>query len=145
MKTTNPTPDRSAQGFTLIEVIVAMGLFGVGMMTLTGMQLHAMNGRSSGRHMTQAAAIAETQMEQLQRAAWTAVAVTGGWSTAVTVNNTVQGTPDQVEQVYTLDWRITDLVANWTRTLDVRVRWDDLKRPGRSLVITSVRFNRDAV
>ncbi len=145
MKTTNPTPDRIAQGFTLIEVIVAMGVFALGMVTLTGMQLHAMNGRSSGRHMTQAAAIAETQMEQLQRAAWTAVAPTGGWSAAVAVNNTVQGTPDRVEQVYTLDWRITDLVANWTRTLDVRIRWNDPKRPGRSLVITSVRFNRDAV
>ena len=145
MKTMKPTPGRGAQGFTLIEVMIAMGLFALGMVTLTAMQQYSMNGRGSGRHMTQAATIAETQMEQLQRLPWTAVASTAGWATAITVNNTVQGTPDRVEQVYTVDWRITDLVADWTRTVDVRIRWDDPKRPGRSLVITGVRFNRDAV
>ncbi|MDH3213436.1 MAG: prepilin-type N-terminal cleavage/methylation domain-containing protein [Myxococcales bacterium] len=145
MAATTPNPKRGSQGFTLIEVMIALGIFAFGMVTLSSMQLHAMQGRSSGRHTTQAAAIAQTQMERLQQQAWASVAPTAGWAPAVTVANTVQSSPDRVEQAYTVDWRIADLVAGWTRTIDVRVQWDEPKRPGRSLVISGVRFNRDAV
>jgi prepilin-type N-terminal cleavage/methylation domain-containing protein len=145
MAPTTPIRNRGSQGFTLIEVMIALGIFAFGMVTLSAMQLHAMHGRSSGRHMTQAATIAKTQMERFQQEAWASVAPTGGWAPPVTVNNTVQSSPDRVEQAYTVDWRITDLVAGWTRTIDVRVQWNEPKRSGRSLVLSSVRFNRDAV
>lgn len=145
MAPTTPIRNRGSQGFTLIEVMTALGIFAFGMVTLSAMQLHAMRGRSSGRHMTQAATIAKTQMERFQQEAWASVAPTGGWAPPVTVNNTVQSSPDRVEQAYTVDWRITDLVAGWTRTIDVRVQWNEPKRSGRSLVLSSVRFNRDAV
>jgi prepilin-type N-terminal cleavage/methylation domain-containing protein len=137
--------ERSAGGFTLIEVIIAVALFMMGMLSLSAMQLHAMRGGSSGRHATQAAAIAESQMEQLQRLTWTQIAPTTGWSAGVARNNTVQSNPDQVEQAYTLDWRITDLVVGWTRSVDVRVSWDEQGRPGRSVVFSSIRYNREAI
>lgn len=133
---------RGRRGFTLIEMMIALVVFGLGMITLSSMQLQAMRGASRGRHATQAAAIGESQMEQLQRLTWAQLAPTGGWSPSITRNNSVQG---QVEKVYTVDWRIADLVANWTRTVDVRVRWDDLGRPNRSVVLSGIRFNREGV
>jgi prepilin-type N-terminal cleavage/methylation domain-containing protein len=132
----------SQRGFTLLEVMIALALFAVGLTALSGMQLHAMRGGNSGRHATHAGAVAEGSMEQLQRLTWSQLTPTAGWSAAVTRNNTVQGS---VEKVYTVDWRITDLVADWTRTIDVRVQWNEPGRPNRSVVLTSVRFNREGV
>lgn len=141
-----PTPSRpepARGGFTLVEVVIALAVFAVGMLALSAMQLHAMRGESSGRHATRAAAIAESRMEQLQRLTWPQIAPTAGWSAPLTRTTTVQGDPDQVEQTYTLDWRITDVTAGLTRSLDVRVTWDERERPNRSVVLSSVRFNRE--
>ena len=141
-----PEPRRRA-GFTLLEIIVALGVFGVGMLSLTAMQLHAMRGASSGRHASQAAAIAQTRMEELQRLQWTngALAPNNTWSAVATVNNTVQGSPNQVEQAYSRDERVSNVVVGWTRNIDVRVTWDERNRPNRSVTLSSIRFNREAL
>ncbi len=135
-------PAPGERGFTLIEMMIALLVFGLGMVTLSSMQLMAMSGSSRGRHATQAAAVAESQMEQLQRLTWAQLGPTGGWSAPVTRTNSVQG---QAEAVYSVDWRITDLVANWTRSVDVRVSWNDPGRPNRSVVLSGIRFNREGV
>jgi prepilin-type N-terminal cleavage/methylation domain-containing protein len=136
--------DRRHQGgFTLVEVMIASVVFLVGMLTLSSMQLHSLQAANSGRHATQAAAIAETQLEQLQRLAWTQVTPTAGWAPSVTINNTIQAAASSNQQSYTLDWRISNVVANWTRSIDVRVRWDEPKRPNRSVVFSSMRYNRE--
>jgi type IV pilus assembly protein PilV len=135
---------RSRGGFTLIEIAIALGVFAVGMLGLAAMQLHAMHSGSSGRHATHAAAIAQSRMEQLQSLRWTDVATTGGaFAAPVTVSNTVQGTPDEVEMTYLVDWRIADVEPGWTRSIDVRVTWDEPNRPGRSVVLSSFRYNRE--
>jgi type IV pilus assembly protein PilV len=133
------------RGFTLIEVMIALVVLAMGMATMGAMQLHALRGGNSGRHATQAASLAKGQMEQLQSLAWSQLNVTTGWSAADTRDNTVQGSPDRVEMLYTVDWRISDLVAGWTRSIDVRVRWNDPSRPNRSVVFSGVRFNREGV
>jgi len=136
---------RASGGFTLLELTIAITVFAVGMLSLSAMLLAAMQGGSRGRHSTQASAIAESQMEQLQRLTWTQIAPTAGWSTSVEVQNTVQGNSGGNEETYTVDWQITDLVTDWTREVDVRVSWDEPGRPDRSVTFSSVRFNREGV
>jgi type IV pilus assembly protein PilV len=134
--------------FTLLEVSIALGVFALGMLGLAAMQLHAMRSGSSGRHATQAAAIAQSQMEQLQRLRWTDadLADTAGAFTApITRTNTVQGDPDQVEKTYAIDWRIADVEPGWTRAIDVRVTWDEENRPNRTMVLSSLRYNREGL
>jgi hypothetical protein len=107
-----------------------------------------MRSGSSGRHATQAAAIAQSQMEQLQRLRWTdaALADTAGAFTAPIVRtNTVQGDPNQVEMSFAVDWRVADVEPNWTRSIDVRVSWAEENRPNRSVVLSSLRYNREAL
>ena len=136
--------ERARGGFTLLELTIAIAVFAVGMLSLNAMLLSAMQGGSRGRHTTQASAIAEAQMERLQRVGWAQLAPTVGWAPAVTVSNQVQGPGGTInEETYSLDWRITDLVAGWTRTLDVRVQWDDRGLPGRRVVFETVRYNRE--
>jgi len=133
-------------GFTLVEITIAMGVFAIGMLALTAMQLHAMRAGSSGRHATQAAAIAQSRMEQLQRLRWTDLATTAGAFTApIPEDHTVQGSPDDVEMTYAVDWRVADVEAGWTRSIDVRVTWDEPKRPGRTMVLSSLRYNREGL
>lgn len=132
-------------GFTLIEVLISFTVFVIGMLALTAMQLHALRGSSSGRLTTQASAIAETRMEQFQRIDWDQIADTSGWATAVTESHAVDvGASSTTIQTYTVDWRIIDLTAGWTRSIDVRVRWDEPNRPNRSVTFSSIRFNREA-
>ena len=137
---------RERAGFTLLEIMIALAVFAIGMLSLAAMQIHALRSSSSGRHATQAAAIAQSHMEQLQRLRWTDVADTAGaWTAAIAQNNTVQGDPNQVEMAYALDWRIADVEPGWTRSIDVRVSWDEPKRPGRSVVLSSLRYNREGL
>ena len=142
---TDASRRRSSGGFTLVELTIAIAVFAVGMLSLSAMLLAAMQGGSRGRHTTQASAIAESRMEQFQRMAWAQLAPTAGWSAPVTVNNTVQAGADLDEQTYMVDWRITNLVAGWTRSVDVRVTWDEPGRPNRSVTFSSIRFNREGV
>jgi len=138
----------SRAGFTLLEISIALGIFAVGMLGLTAMQLHALRSGSSGRHATQAAAIAQSQMEELQRLRWTdaGLADTAGAFTApITETNTVQGDPNQVEMTYAVDWRIADVEPDLTRAIDVRVTWDEENRPNRSVVLSSLRYNREGL
>jgi type IV pilus assembly protein PilV len=139
---------RARGGFTLIEVTIALGVFAVGMLALAAMQLHAMRFGSSGRHATEAAAIAQSRMEQLQRLRWTDLTTTAGAFTTPIVQThdvQVQGGPNVAEMSYAVDWRIADEEDGWTRTIDVRVSWDEPKRPGRSVVLSSLRYNREGL
>jgi prepilin-type N-terminal cleavage/methylation domain-containing protein len=142
-------PDRARRargGFTLLEVAIAIGVFAIGMLGLTAMQLHALRSGGSGRHSTQAAAIAQSQMEQLERLRWTDLTTTGGAFTApITVNNLVQADATATEMSYAVAWRIADVQAGWTRSIDVRVSWDEPKRPNRSVVLSGLRFNREGL
>ena len=134
---------RGERGFTLIEVLVAMSILATGLLAVSAAQLYAMRGGRSGRHTTDAAEIAQTQIEELNRLAWddANLAPTGGWAAAVTRDRSV-GTDGVavIEQTYTLTWRITNL-NNWVKTIDVRVDWDEPNRPGRSYTITTIRHN----
>jgi type IV pilus assembly protein PilV len=139
MRRERPKTRRSEGGLTLIEVMIALTILAVGLLSLAAMQLEALRGGRGGQGDTFATTLAQDKMEELRRTAWTSADLTpgGNWSTAQTVTHPESG------QVYTLDWRATDVVANWTRAIDVRVRWDAPQRGNRSRVFSSVRFNRD--
>jgi type IV pilus assembly protein PilV len=127
-------------GFTLIEVMVALGILAAGLLTVAAAQLYAMQGGSTGRHSTEAAAFAHTQLENLQRIAFDDAALAdtaGAWSAARVETNTVQTTPiDVVEMTYTIQYRVANIDPN-LKAVDVRVTWDEPQRPGRSLTLSS--------
>ncbi len=144
MQQTTREPRREA-GFTLLEVMIALVVLAFGLLAVASAQIHAMRGGRSGRHTTFAVALAQTQMEQLQRSSWTTLLPTGGWSPGVPMGNTVDAAVAQIEQNYTLSWQIADVVPNVVRTLDVRVNWNEPNRPGRSFTISSARYNHEGL
>ena len=140
------TRDRS-EGFTLIEVVVAMGILATGLLAVSAAQLYAMRGGRSGRHTTDAAVIAQSQVETFQRMDWAnaGLAATGGWTAPVAPSTAEYGAVQTtgapiVEQTYLVSWRIVN-VGTYLKTIDVRVTWDEPNRPGRSYTVTTMRHN----
>jgi len=140
---------RVRNGFTLLEVMISLTLMAVGVLSLAALQLLVMDYSARGRSMSQASAIAQTQMEVLQRLTWadaamqpTAGAFTGPTAVDVTIDDGAGGGTQQSYEVYV---RIADLVAGVTRSVDVRVDWDEPDRPGRSYALSSVRFNTEGL
>lgn len=132
-------------GFTLLETLIAMSLLAVALLSLSAMQLIAREFGNRGRHMTRASAIAQTQLEQMQRDTWTNLAPTGGWTAATTVTNDVQAGTTLTEQSYDVSWRITNAVAGTTRNIDVRVTWDEPGRANRQYALSTIRFNYEGL
>jgi type IV pilus assembly protein PilV len=136
---------RRKGGFTLLEVMIALTLMAIGTLSLAALQLIVMDYAARGRNMSQASAIAQTQMEQLQRLRWSDAGLqpTGGaWTGPATVNVQMDdGVNVGTQQSYEVYVRIADLVAGVTRSVDVRVDWDEADRPGRSYALSSIRYN----
>ena len=142
-------PRRVRGGFTLLEVVVAMGILATGLLAVTAAQLYAMRGGSTGRHTTDAAAIAHSQIEQFERMSFGDAALVGGagWVAGTLVaggqvQNTVQANPAaQVEQTYTIQYRVTDVTPGQLKAIDVRVTWNEPNRPNRTLIVSTVLHN----
>jgi prepilin-type N-terminal cleavage/methylation domain-containing protein len=138
--------DRSG-GFTLIEVVVAMGILATGLLAVSAAQLYAMRGGRSGRHTTDAAEVAQSQVETFQRMDWAdpGLGATGGWTANVAPTNPTYGSVQTpavavVEQNYLVSWRIVN-VSSFLKTIDVRVTWSEPNRANRSYTITTMRHN----
>ena len=54
------------EGFTLIEIMIALVILSIGLMALAGMQVSAINGNAFSKRMTTAVSIAEQTIEQLK-------------------------------------------------------------------------------
>jgi prepilin-type N-terminal cleavage/methylation domain-containing protein len=142
--TTTARDSRAAGGFTLIEVMIVIGILTFGLLGLAGMQIHAIHGSDRGRHSTNAAAVAQSKMEQLQQDPWASVAVTVGFVADTTEQNSVQlaGGPIN-ERAYSVAYQVTDVQATFTRAIDVRVWWTEEGGETRSITLSSVRYNRE--
>jgi prepilin-type N-terminal cleavage/methylation domain-containing protein len=135
---------RAAGGFTLIEVIIVIVILTFGLLSLAAMQIHAMRGSDRGRHLTNAAALAETKMEQLQQDPWASIAPTAGFVADPVEQNTIQldgGTA--AERNYSVSHQITDVQATFTRAIDVQVSWTEENGNPRSITLSSIRYNRE--
>lgn len=131
-------------GFTLIEVLVAFTILAVGLLALAAMQLHALRFGRSGRHTSDAALVARNEMERLQRLPWAHADLNpaGAWTATTAVDVDVDSaTGVQTEQSYALRRRVTNVIPNRTRSVDVQVQWAEPDRPNRAVTLTSVLVN----
>ena len=53
------------QGFTLIEIMIAITVFAIGILAVGKMQIAAIQGNSRANHLTEAATIAQSKIEEL--------------------------------------------------------------------------------
>jgi prepilin-type N-terminal cleavage/methylation domain-containing protein len=86
-------------GFTLIEVLIAMAIFSIGILAVGSMQLAATRGSSSARLSSEAVAVAQSRAETLIILPYAHAALNVGTSAPITVGN------------YTVIWTVWDDVT----------------------------------
>jgi len=142
-------------GFTLIEVMVALGVLAFGLLALAAMQIQALKQGSGGWNTSEGAAIAWSQLETARRLPWAQVAPTGGFVAPPWVNNppnplgTVVSTVNrasagvQTKTLYSVQWRVSPVAGTANlRAVDVQVTWTDPDQPqAKTLTLSSLRFN----
>ena len=60
------------KGLTLLEVVIAMGLFFVAVLALSGVAVTASKGAAASKHLTTAATLAQDTLEQVRNAGYDA-------------------------------------------------------------------------
>jgi prepilin-type N-terminal cleavage/methylation domain-containing protein len=103
-------------GFTLIETLVAVAIFSIGILAVGSMQLSAINNNASARMRTEATILASEKIEELM--------------SLEDYNNPLLGTDTQsaasANNIYCLEWSaIVDTPILNTKTITLSVRWTD--------------------
>ena len=117
MLTTKLKMQMDIKGFTLIEVLIVMAIFAIGILAVATMQVTSTKGNASARRMTEATALVENQIENLMRVPYDHADLDPAANTHVST----QGP-------YTINWDVNegDLDgngANDSKTVDVYVNW----------------------
>ncbi|MDH3237352.1 MAG: type IV pilus modification protein PilV [Deltaproteobacteria bacterium] len=134
-------------GFSLIEVMVALTILAVGLLALALLQTTAIKGNSLAAKSTVATQLAQDQMEQFRHTAWTAIASTPapGYDTvsmspvyanlpgAAGNSATVRGT------TYFRVWLVTPALPATLRTVTVWTCWQDERQIWHNVMLQTQR------
>ncbi|MBU1184434.1 MAG: prepilin-type N-terminal cleavage/methylation domain-containing protein [Proteobacteria bacterium] len=100
---------RNNNGFTLVEIIVAMGILTIALLGLVSVTVMVIKSNSFSKTMTTATTLAKDKMEQLKNTGYDSLA----------------GGTDTVESIYTRTWTVTsNSPAADMKTIEVKVEWN---------------------
>jgi type IV pilus modification protein PilV len=97
------------KGFTLIEVMIALVLFAVGLLAFAGLEVLALRNTSYSKDYGKANTYAQQKVEQMKGTSWASVS-TGS---------------DTLEEKFTRAWTVTVTEADIMKTVAVSVTWVD--------------------
>lgn len=105
------------KGFTLIEVLIVMAIFSIGILAVATMQVTATKGNASARRITEATALAETLIENLMQLSY--------YHTDLNPDNNPH---ESIQDAYTINWNVTEIDldtdgTNDSKAVDVTVKW----------------------
>jgi type IV pilus assembly protein PilV len=118
---------KEQNGFTLLEVIIALVIFSIGLLAVASMQMSAIKGNHFSGTLTEATNWAADQMETLLSLPYTDVDLAAGDHTA------------PQEDIYTIAWNVLDdATTNNTKTITITVAWTDRGSP-RTLILQGIK------
>lgn len=107
------------RGFTLLEILVAISLFAIGILAVAAMQISAIRGNRLGNEFTQAISLAQMQIEELKSEdIGSAALAPGNYNDP---NNPIDETGAN-GGIFNRSWVIANYTAN-SRSVDVTVAW----------------------
>ena len=131
-------------GLSMIELLLALTVLALGLIGMLTMQTLALQGSRYGKETSEAAHVADDQMEWLLRQPWAAIPVSA-WSAPRVVLGPALGAVNESPQSYTVIWRVQAGPDPSLRSLDVQVTWVMPEAPAgtppRIYAFSSVRHN----
>src|SRR3972149_2893581 len=111
-------------GFTLVEIIVAMGVLTIALLGLVSVTVMVIKGNSFSKTMTTATILAKGKIEQLKNTSYGSLA--GGTETV-----------DSAGFTYTRTWAVTNTPAAGMKTVEVTVQWN-WQNAARNVTLRSI-------
>jgi prepilin-type N-terminal cleavage/methylation domain-containing protein len=133
---------RTANGFTLVEVLVALTVIAVGVVSLAQLALTARGAANSAWMVTTASVLAQDQMERLRATGWPSASTT--WCCDFFDGNgewLASGGDPPVGTTYARRWSVTPLPADPSSACVLQV-WITSRRPAGSIRLVGVRARR---
>lgn len=126
----------SENGFSLIEMMIAMSVLALGMLAAASMQYSAVRNNSTGNVSTQANMLAKTQIEMLKNQDITSATLApGNYNDPTPVDE--NGNPGGI---YNRSWAIANLGAS-ARRITVIVQWTKFGDTRRVIVQSNTKGN----
>ena len=114
---------RNADGFGIIEVLIAMFLLAVGLLGLASLQSRGIRGNDLGNRTSQAIALAQDKVEELINANATGQTLTAGSDNNIDETGGANG-------IFTRIWQVqNNTPVNNAQTVAVTVNWNDVAGP----------------
>ena len=119
-------------GFSLIEILIAMGILALAMLAAASMQFGSVRNNTRGNIVTQANMLAKGKMEELKN-------TTDLTTLADGAENGVNSA-GQPGGIYNLTWTVANL-GTTARRITVRVQWTRGTRTRQNSISTNTRGN----
>jgi type IV pilus assembly protein PilV len=105
------------RGFTLIEVLIVMSIFSIGILAVAAMQMTSTKGNASARRITEATALAENQIENLMQLPYDHADL-----------NPANNPHASIQGPYSVNWNVTEIDldtdgTNDSKTVNVAISW----------------------
>ena len=125
----------SKSGFTLIEVLITLAIFSIGILAVASMQLSSTKNNTTSNIMTQATMLARAQIEQLKNddIASSADLTIGNHTDP---NNPIDESGN-TGGIFTRTWRVSAGPVATSREVEVSVNWNR-RGQNRSVVLTTI-------
>jgi type IV pilus assembly protein PilV len=115
-----------ADGFTLIEVMIALVVMSIGLTALAAVQISAIRGNAFSKRMTTAVSIAEARMEQIKNGSYA----------SIIPESAIQVTQSNMNFTRQVAVTNNSPLAN-TKTINVTVSWSERSK-SPSVPITTI-------
>ena len=108
-------------GMTLIEVMVALVIFSVGLLALGGLQLSAIRSTATAKDLTEASRLLSDRVEQIMGGTWTRGTTDSDLTQATHVTKATVGS-----RTYNIQWVVKDSPAPvFKKTIDLTLSWSE--------------------
>lgn len=114
------------KGFTLLELVIAILVFAVGILGIAKMQSMSVIGNSYGMHMSQAVNIAQDKIEELKDVSITSNTFGVGTPSITPYIKTVDGV------AYTIQYNVK--AVGTTREVEIQVQWAEKSRNPKTTI-----------
>jgi type IV pilus assembly protein PilV len=134
----------SGQGFTIVEVLIAMAILSVGLLAVGTMQITSIKGNKIAMDITEASCLAESKLEELMSIPFDHADVSdtnadgASGLDALTVDMADYSAPSSNGR-YTLFWNVADdFPHNNTKTIKIIVVWSNTGQ-SKNISISCIR------